>query len=145
MLKCTLQSLPLELKLGSKLLHDFLSRRFFGSNFTQIFKVIHLGFVFLKSGVFDRIVPEVESFALVDSPAHPLAKIIVTECALFPNVQVFQDFHEVIVVEEIVVCISKETHDIFRGDLTVFVDIEVEEGLTNRDPSVLEFLAQEFC
>ena len=123
MLKCALQSLPLELELGSKLLHDLLSCRSFGSNLTHMLIVIHLGYIFLKSGVFDRIVPEVESFALVDSAAHPFAEVIVAESALLPNVQVFQDFHKIIVVEKSILCISKETHDIFRGDLTVFVNI----------------------
>lgn len=86
---------------------------------------------------------EVKALTLVNRPTHPFAKVVVVQCTLLLAVKVLQDFDEVKVVKQVVARVSKETHDIFRRDLPVFVNVEIEEGLSDGDPGFRESVAKE--
>ena len=86
--------------------------------------------------------PEIETFALVDRTAHPFTEIVVIQSALPLAVQVGQNLDQIDIVEAMVGSFSKEPHDVLRGYLTIFINVEIKKGLSNRDPVFLEPISQ---
>jgi|LauGreDrversion4_2_1035121.scaffolds.fasta_scaffold18773_1 hypothetical protein len=86
-----------------------------------------------------RIMPEIEPFAFLDLPAHPLAKVSIVDLPFALVVLIDDQLRQVLEVKVLVLA-PYHPQDVVHSDEAVIITIQIKESLANADPILGEFI-----
>lgn len=139
--ECFRYCLPLHSHFFNDYLLKIIERDLLADLLKMLLLLIFLAEVLLVLRIALRVVPEVETRALMDAVAEPRAKILIVDPALLVLVPLLHQFVDVFVVR---VQVAEVAEEVFARDEAIVVLVHEQECLAHRVEVAAEFLLQQF-